>query len=52
MIALRAGYQTNRALASWSAEIGLNKTIAGKEIEVNYSYSKMDIFKNVNRLSI
>ena len=52
MLALRAGYQTNRDIASWSAGIGVNKTIAGNEIEVNYSFSKMDIFKNVNRLSI
>ena len=52
MVALRAGYQTNRDLASWSAGIGLNKTIDGNEIEVNYSYSKMDIFKNVSRLSV
>ncbi len=52
MVALRAGYQTNRDVASWSAGIGLNKTIAGNNIEVNYSFSKMDVFKNVNRLSV
>ncbi len=52
MIALRAGYQTNRDLQSWSAGIGLFKNIDGKKIDINYSFSKMDIFNNVNRLSI
>ncbi len=52
MLALRAGYQTNRDLASWSAGIGLFKNIGGNNIQVNYSFSKMDVFKNVNRLSV
>jgi hypothetical protein len=52
VIALRGGYQTNRDVASWSAGIGLNKTIDGNEIQVSYSFSKMDVFKNINRLSV
>lgn len=52
MISLRAGYQTNRDLASWSAGIGLSKNIDGKSIDVNYSFSKMKIFSNISRLSI
>ncbi len=52
MIALRAGYQSNRDIMSWSAGVGFNKSIGGNEVDVNYSFSKMDVFKNVNRLSI
>jgi len=52
MIALRAGYQTNRDLASWSAGIGINSAIAGNDIEFNYSYSSFDIFDDVNRFSL
>lgn len=52
MLALRGGYQTNRDIMSWSGGIGFNSTIAGNDVEVNYSFSKMDIFKNVNRLSV
>ena len=52
MIALRGGYQTNRDIMSWSAGVGFNKNFGGNEVNVNYSFSKMDVFKNVNRLSI
>lgn len=52
MISLRAGYQTNRDIASWSAGIGLNTEIAGSLVEVNYSYSYIKIFNNVNRISL
>jgi hypothetical protein len=52
MLALRGGYQTNRDLQSWSAGVGVNTTISGNELQVNYSYSKMDIFNGVNRLSL
>jgi hypothetical protein len=52
VLSLRSGYQTNRDIASWSAGVGLNKTIDGNEIEVSYSFSKMDVFKNINRLSV
>ena len=52
MLSLRGGYQTNRDIASWSVGAGFSSTFAGKEVEVNYSYSKTDLFKDVNRLSI
>ena len=49
---IRAGYQTNRDIASWSAGAGVNTSLAGYDLEINYSISKMDIFNNVNRLSV
>lgn len=52
MVALRAGYQTNRDIASWSAGIGINTILSDYNLEVNYSFSKMEIFNNVNRLSL
>ncbi len=52
LIALRAGYQTNRDLASWSAGIGLDTDIGNNNIEFNYSYSNIDIFSGVNRFSV
>lgn len=52
MLALRAGYQTNRDIASWSAGFGFNTSFLGYDAEVNYSFSKMDTFDNVNRLSV
>lgn len=52
IFALRAGYQTNRDVQSWSAGVGFNSTLANKDVEVNYSFSKIDIFNNVNRLSV
>jgi hypothetical protein len=52
MVALRGGYQTNRDIASYSFGIGLNKSVGGNEIGVNYSYSKMDVFKDINRISV
>ncbi len=51
-VALRGGYQTNRDIASWSAGIGLNSSLGSNDFEVNYSFSKMDIFDDINRLSI
>ena len=52
IVALRGGYQTNRDIQSWSAGIGLNSSIDGNDIAINYSFSKMDIFSNVNRFSV
>lgn len=52
MVALRGGYQTNRDVASWSGGIGVNTTVMDSRVEVNYSYSKMEIFDNVNRISL
>lgn len=52
IISLRGGYQTNRDLASWSGGIGLNTSVSGYDLELNYSYSKFEIFDSVNRLSV
>ncbi len=52
VLALRGGYQTNRDVQSWSAGVGFNSTVAGTTWEVNYSFSKMDVFSNVNRFSV
>jgi len=52
MVSLRAGYQTNRDLASWSGGVGLSQTILDYNLEVNYSYSRFEIFDSVNRLSL
>lgn len=52
MISLRLGYQTNRDLASWSGGLGFNSSISDYDFEVNYSYSKFDLFDNVSRISL
>ena len=52
MIAIRGGYQTNRDIASWSVGAGFSSSFGSTGIEVNYSFSKMDIFKDINRLSV
>jgi hypothetical protein len=52
MIALRGGYQTNRDLASWSGGVGLSQTLFDYDLEVNYSYSRFEIFDSVSRLSL
>jgi hypothetical protein len=52
ILALRGGYQTNRDIQSWSAGVGFNASVGGTTWEVNYSFSKMDIFSNVNRFSL
>lgn len=52
LMTLRAGYQTNRDIASWSAGVGFNTSISDYDLEVNYSFSKMDIFNNISRLSV
>ncbi len=52
MFALRGGYQTNRDIASWSAGLGVNTNLAGYDVEINYSISKMEVFDNVNRVSV
>ncbi|MDP3682429.1 MAG: PorV/PorQ family protein, partial [Ignavibacteria bacterium] len=52
MIFLRAGYQTNRDLASWSGGVGVNTSISEYDIQFNYSYSRYEIFDSVNRISV
>lgn len=52
MISLRTGYQTNRDLASWSGGLGLQTTLLNYDLELCYSYSVMEFFNNVNRISL
>ena len=52
MIYLRAGYQTNRDLASWSGGLGIDTSISDYDIQFNYSYSRFEIFDSVNRISV
>ncbi len=52
MLSVRGGYQTNRDLASWSGGIGLNTSVSDYDIELNYSYSRFEIFDSVSRLSL
>jgi len=52
MVFLRAGYQTNRDLASWSGGVGLNTSISDYDLQFNYSYSRFKIFDSVNRISV
>ncbi|MCF8259802.1 MAG: PorV/PorQ family protein [Melioribacteraceae bacterium] len=48
----RGGYQTNRDIASWSGGIGFRQQVMDYSVSVNYSYSQMEVFDNVNRLSL
>ena len=52
LLSLRGGYQTNRDIASWSMGAGLSYVILDKQISVDYSYSKFDLFDAVNRIGI
>ncbi len=52
MLALRAGYQTNRDIASWSAGVGFHTSLSSCDLEISYAFSKMELFDNVNRFSV
>ncbi len=52
MIALRGGFQTNRDMASWSAGVGVFTSIEDYDLRFDYSYSQMQFFNGVNRLSL
>jgi len=52
MVSFRVGYQTNRDIQSWSAGFGLSTELSSTNIELNYSYSSMEYFDSINRLSL
>jgi hypothetical protein len=52
LISLRGGYQTNRDLSSWSLGAGISHIIFDKQIRLDYSYSKFDLFDPVNRIGV
>ncbi|HEX9933915.1 MAG TPA: PorV/PorQ family protein [bacterium] len=49
---LRGGYVTNSDIADWSIGMGVNQALMGKNLELSYSYSHMQVFDNVSRISI
>ena len=52
LVSLRAGYQTNHDVLSWSGGIGLGTSLAGTRIDVDYSYSHTKYFDGVNRFAL
>ena len=52
LVSLRAGYETNHDILSWSGGIGLGTSLAGTRIDVDYSYSHTKYFDGVNRFAL
>jgi len=52
LVSLRAGYETNHDILSWSGGIGLGTSLAGTRIDVDYSYSHTEYFDGVNRFAL
>ncbi len=51
-LALRGGFVTNHDVQGASFGAGFNQSLMGKNMEVSYSYSMMELFDNVSRLSV
>ncbi len=52
IIALRTGYKTNYDEEGLSLGFGLRYEFSGINLKVDYSYSQMGVFENVNRITI
>jgi hypothetical protein len=52
LISARAGYEFNYDLQGLSGGFGIRPEISGVQTEFSYSYSTMDVFSGVNRLSL
>jgi hypothetical protein len=52
MFTLRAGYEFNQDLLSFSFGAGINQNIGDIQLDVDYSYSKVKLFGGVNRFSL
>lgn len=52
ILALQVGYNTNHDLSSLAFGFGLSGEIMNTRASVNYSYSRMDIFNDVNRFGL
>ncbi|HKJ66533.1 MAG TPA: PorV/PorQ family protein [bacterium] len=52
MLALRAGYKTNYDEESLSFGFGFRQAFSGINLKIDYAYSPMDRFSNVNRFTI
>jgi hypothetical protein len=51
-LSLRGGYVTNHDLMGLSFGAGFSQSLMGKNMELSYSYSMMEVFDNVSRLSV
>lgn len=51
-VAVRAGYQGNNDIASWSAGFGLHTPVGGNDIYIDYSYSLIDTFDSISRFAL
>jgi hypothetical protein len=52
MIAIRAGYKTNNDVEGLTLGVGLYYNLSGINVKVDYSFSKMNYFDNVNRFTV
>lgn len=52
MVTLRAGYESNHDILSWSLGAGLSQNIEGILVSFDYSYSDTEIFNGVNRIGV
>ncbi len=52
LVSLRAGYETNHDILSWSGGIGLGTSLGGTRIDVDYSYSHTKYFDGINRFAL
>ncbi|MBO8129892.1 MAG: PorV/PorQ family protein [Candidatus Marinimicrobia bacterium] len=52
LFSLRAGYESNHDLLSWSIGAGTYLSVGKRRLEVNYSYSDVKLFNGVSRLSL
>jgi len=51
-VAMRAGYQGNSDIASWSAGFGLHTLVGNNDICIDYSYSLIDTFDSIRRFAL
>jgi hypothetical protein len=52
MVSVRAGYESNHDLLSWSLGAGVCQNMGDFHLEVDYSYSKVQLFGGVNRFAL
>ena len=52
MLAIRGGYKTNYDEESFSMGFGIRYNVSGIGLRVDYSYSAMDAFDGISRITI
>lgn len=52
IVSLRAGYESNHDIFSWSGGLGVTHSFGGIKFDINYSYSNTEYFEGVNRFSL